>query len=67
METIKTKFVDDQRRPNPRFKGFIHGTKLIIKEQGIGGIYKGLLPTIFKQVYKISILYIEILGHQSRN
>lgn len=54
METVKTKFVDDQRRANPRFKNFYHGTKLIIQEQGLGGIYKGLTPTIFKQVFIVN-------------
>ncbi|CAH1993978.1 unnamed protein product [Acanthoscelides obtectus] len=49
METIKVKFINDQRTGNPRFKGLFHGVGLIIKEQGIGGIYKGLVPTIIKQ------------------
>mgnify|MGYP005984877939 FL=1 len=49
METIKVKFINDRRSPNPRFKGFIHGVGLIIKEQGIGGVYKGVVPTIIKQ------------------
>lgn len=34
METVKVKFINDQRSPNPRFKGFFHGVGLIIKEQG---------------------------------
>ncbi|KAJ3652084.1 hypothetical protein Zmor_018080 [Zophobas morio] len=49
METIKVKFINDRRSANPRFKGFLHGVGLIIKEQGVGGIYKGLMPTILKQ------------------
>lgn len=34
METIKVKFINDQRSANPRFKGFSHGVGLIIKENG---------------------------------
>lgn len=35
METVKVKFINDQRSANPRFKGFFHGVSLILKEQGI--------------------------------
>ncbi|KAF2880823.1 hypothetical protein ILUMI_25356 [Ignelater luminosus] len=49
METVKVKFINDQRSPNPKFKGFLHGVTLIVKEQGIGGVYKGLSATIMKQ------------------
>ncbi|KAK4878029.1 hypothetical protein RN001_010535 [Aquatica leii] len=49
METVKVKFINDQRSPNPKFKGFFHGVSLIVKEQGIGGVYKGLTATIMKQ------------------
>lgn len=34
METVKVKFINDQRLEKPRFKGFFHGTSIIIKEQG---------------------------------
>jgi len=49
METVKVKFINDQRSPNPRFKGFFHGVGMIVKEQGIGGVYKGVSATIMKQ------------------
>ena len=49
METVKVKFINDQRSANPRFKGFFHGVSLIVKEQGIGGVYKGVTATIMKQ------------------
>ncbi|GAA95915.1 uncharacterized protein L969DRAFT_92053 [Mixia osmundae IAM 14324] len=48
-ETIKTKLIDDQKRENPRFKGLVHGTGMIIKEEGIGGIYRGLFPVAMRQ------------------
>lgn len=34
METVKVKFINDQRSANPRFRGFFHGVRLILKEQG---------------------------------
>ncbi|KAL2738856.1 hypothetical protein V1478_001422 [Vespula squamosa] len=49
METIKVKFINDQRSPNPKFKGFFHGVRLIVKEYGFKGVYQGVMPTILKQ------------------
>jgi len=49
METVKVKFIDDQAKKNPRFKGFYHGVRTIIKEQGIRGTYQGVSATIMKQ------------------
>lgn len=39
METIKVKFINDQQQKNPRFKGFFHGVRQIIREQGTGLLY----------------------------
>jgi len=51
METIKTRFIHDLNAPpeQRKYKGLIHGVSTITKEEGISGIYKGLLPTILKQ------------------
>jgi solute carrier family 25 citrate transporter 1 len=35
METVKVKFINDQRSANPKFKGFFHGVRTIIKEEGM--------------------------------
>jgi len=48
-ETIKTKMVQDARRPDPQYKGLIHGTGQIIKNEGLRGVYRGLFPVIMKQ------------------
>ena len=34
METIKVKFINDRRSPNPRFRGFLHGCSVIVKDEG---------------------------------
>ena len=34
IDTIKVKFINDQRSANPKFRGLIHGVKTIIKENG---------------------------------
>lgn len=49
METVKVKFINDQRSANPKYKGFFHGVRSIIAEQGIKGTYQGLTATILKQ------------------
>jgi len=33
----------------PQYHGLIHGTKTIIAERGIRGIYQGLMPTLARQ------------------
>lgn len=51
QETIKIKLIDDQFKVDgtpPRFKGFFHGVSTIVREEGFGGIYHGLAPTILK-------------------
>lgn len=35
METIKVKFINDQRSANPQFRGFLHGVTSIVKKEGI--------------------------------
>jgi len=50
MENVKVKFIHDQvLSEKPRYRGFFHGMKVILSENGIAGIYKGLFPTILKQ------------------
>lgn len=49
METIKVKFINDQKSAQPKYKGLFHGVRLILKEEGFSGVYKGLLPTVLKQ------------------
>jgi len=48
-ETIKTKLIDDAKRSNPQYRGLIHGTVSIVKQEGIFGIYRGLFPVMMRQ------------------
>lgn len=34
METVKVKFINDQRSANPKFKGFFHGVSTIVRQEG---------------------------------
>ncbi|XP_012886959.1 PREDICTED: tricarboxylate transport protein, mitochondrial [Dipodomys ordii] len=34
METIKVKFIHDQNSPTPKYRGFFHGVREIVREQG---------------------------------
>lgn len=34
METVKVKFINDQRSANPKYKGFFHGVATIVRQEG---------------------------------
>jgi solute carrier family 25 citrate transporter 1 len=48
-EAIKTRLIADQNLPQPRYRGLIHGTTLMLREEGVRAVYAGLLPTVLKQ------------------
>lgn len=41
--------IEDSKTPNPRFKSTLHGTRLIIAEEGYRGIYRGVGPVMLRQ------------------
>ena len=45
----RTKLIDDAKRPQPRYRGLLHGTASIVREEGILGIYRGLFPVVSLQ------------------
>ncbi|XP_037536195.1 tricarboxylate transport protein B, mitochondrial [Nematolebias whitei] len=49
METVKVKFIHDQTSANPRYKGFFHGVREIVRSQGLKGTYQGVTATVLKQ------------------
>ena len=46
IQPKRTKLVDDAKRPQPRFRGLVHGTVTIVREEGLRGIYRGLFPVV---------------------
>lgn len=50
QETIKVRLINDAFRTDgpPKYKSFFHGVKSITSEFGLGGLYRGVLPTILK-------------------
>ncbi|KAJ9106076.1 hypothetical protein QFC21_001215 [Naganishia friedmannii] len=54
-ETIKTKLIEDSRRSQPRYRGLIHGSSQIIRDEGLGGIYRGLLPVNWELITVFSV------------
>lgn len=43
---LRTKLIDDAKRPNPQYRGLVHGTMSIVRQEGIAGIYRGLFPVV---------------------
>lgn len=57
FESIKTQLIDDRKRPQPRMNGFLHGTALIAREQGIRGFFKGFVPTTARQAANSAVRF----------
>lgn len=49
METVKVKFIHDQRLAKPNYHGFFHGVRQIVRTEGLRGTYQGLTATMLKQ------------------
>lgn len=65
METLKTKLIHDKIAETGKYRGLFHGIVTIAKQEGPGGLYQGLLPTIMKQGSNQAIrflVYNEISG-----
>ncbi|KFV20033.1 hypothetical protein N340_06653, partial [Tauraco erythrolophus] len=45
----QVKFIHDQCSPKPKYRGFFHGVREIVREQGLKGTYQGLTATVLKQ------------------
>jgi solute carrier family 25 citrate transporter 1 len=58
FESVKTQLIDDAKRPQPRMRGFLHGTALILREQGlIRGLGKGFVPTTARQAANSAVRF----------
>jgi solute carrier family 25 (mitochondrial citrate transporter), member 1 len=49
--------IDDRKSPNPRMRGFLHGSALIAREQGIRGFFKGFVPTTARQAANSAVRF----------
>ncbi|XP_054945718.1 LOW QUALITY PROTEIN: tricarboxylate transport protein, mitochondrial-like [Physeter macrocephalus] len=56
VETIKVKFIHDQTSPSPKYRGFFHGVREIVWEQGLKGTYQDFVATVLKQGSNQAIL-----------
>lgn len=68
METIKVKFIHDQRSAHPKYHGFFQGVREIIRSEGLRGTYQGLTATMLKQGSNQAIRFfvMETLKEQYR-
>ncbi len=62
FESIKTQLIDDRKRPQPRMNGFLHGSALIWREQGIRGFSKGFVPTTARQAANSAVRFSSYTG-----
>lgn len=44
--SFRTKLIDDAKNTNPKYRGLIHGTVTIVREEGLRGVYRGLFPVV---------------------
>jgi solute carrier family 25 citrate transporter 1 len=49
IETIKTRVTDDMHRGTKKYSGSLDACIKILRSEGPGGLYRGLVPTIAKQ------------------
>lgn len=57
FESIKTQLIDDRKREKPRMRGFLHGSALIAREQGVRGFFKGFVPTTARQAANSAVRF----------
>ena len=57
FESIKTQLIDDRKRAKPRMRGFLHGSALIAREQGVRGFFKGFVPTTARQAANSAVRF----------
>ena len=62
FESIKTQLIDDRKRAEPRMRGFLHGSRLIFREQGVRGFFKGFVPTTARQAANSGVRFGSYTG-----
>lgn len=57
FESIKTQLIDDKKSPNPRMRGFTHGTGVLLREKGSRALFQGFFPTTARQAANSSVRF----------
>lgn len=57
FESIKTQLIDDRKSPNPRMRGFLHGSSVIWREKGARGFFQGFVPTTARQAANSAVRF----------
>ncbi|RMY22554.1 hypothetical protein D0865_16540 [Hortaea werneckii] len=57
FESIKTQLIDDRKSGAGRMRGFLHGSGIIAREQGIRGFFKGFVPTTARQAANSAVRF----------
>lgn len=57
MNTLCVRMVDDSNAAAPRFRGVFHTAFTIVREEGFGGIYRGVAPMMGKMMLNQSIRF----------
>jgi len=54
---------NDINSATPKYRGLVGGLTTVIREQGIGGLYAGAIPTAIRQASSVAVrfmLYAEV-------
>ena len=49
--------IDDHKSPNPRMRGFLHGSAVIFREKGVRGFFQGFVPTTARQAANSAVRF----------
>ena len=66
QETLKTKLIHDKISENPKYKSLFHGMSTIVKQNGLGGMYKGVTATFLKQSSNQGIRFVVFADTQKK-
>lgn len=66
QETLKTKLIHDKLSANPQYRNVFHGIRTIVANQGFGGMYKGVVPTLLKQSTNQGVRFVVFEDTQKR-
>lgn len=57
-ERLKVLRQNDINSATPKYNGLIGGLKTVVKEQGIGGLYAGVVPTMVRQASSVAVRFM---------